>query len=144
MPAKDLHVGAVSCVDVKDGGAECVTVGEDGRVNLVGVMGSGLSCHRVFDSDGLVSYTAAKWASPVEFATGGYGFSLQWWDQRKPGGPVSQFKGNWCVIFSFQHYVSCYIIVYIAFKLLICVCMYENWDGTLGKLTVLVIQNLKL
>ena len=95
MPAKELHVGAVSCVDVKDGGAECVTVGEDGRVNLVGVTGSGLSCRRVFDSDGLVSYTAAKWASPVEFATGGYGFSLQWWDQRRPGGAVSQFKGNW-------------------------------------------------
>ncbi|XP_023883689.1 nuclear pore complex protein NUP43 [Quercus suber] len=95
VPAKELHVGAVSCVDVKDGGAECVTVGEDGRVNLVGVTGSGLSCRRVFDSDGLVSYTAAKWASPVEFATGGYGFSLQWWDQRKPGGAVSQFKGNW-------------------------------------------------
>ncbi|KAJ7979572.1 Nuclear pore complex protein NUP43 [Quillaja saponaria] len=37
----------------------------------------------------------SKWASPMEFATGGYGFSLQWWDQRKPGGPVSQFKGNW-------------------------------------------------
>jgi nuclear pore complex protein Nup43 len=43
----------------------------------------------------LVSYTAVKWASPVEFATGGYGFGLHWWDQRKPGGPVSQFKGNW-------------------------------------------------
>ena len=26
VPAKELHVGAVSCVDVKDGGAECVTV----------------------------------------------------------------------------------------------------------------------
>ena len=64
------------CVDVRDGGAECVTVGEDGRANLVGVMGSGLSCCRVFDSDGLVSYTAAKWVSPVEFATGGYGFSF--------------------------------------------------------------------
>ena len=100
VPAKELHVGAVSCVDVKDGGAECVTVGEDGRVNLVGVTGSGLSRRRVFDSDGLVSYTAAKWASPVEFATGGYGFSLQWWDQRKPGGAVSQFNGNWWVIFT--------------------------------------------
>ncbi|CAL5328304.1 unnamed protein product [Camellia sinensis] len=31
----------------------------------------------------------------MEFATGGLGFSLQWWDQRKPGGPASQFKGNW-------------------------------------------------
>ncbi|KAE8713980.1 hypothetical protein F3Y22_tig00110202pilonHSYRG00097 [Hibiscus syriacus] len=39
---------------------------------------------------------AVKWASPSEFATGGYGFGLQWWDQRRPGGPVSQFKGNWC------------------------------------------------
>lgn len=95
MPDKDLHVGPVSCVDVMDGGAECVTVGEDRRVNLVGVTGSGLSHRRFFDSDGLVSYTTAKWASPVEFATGGYGFSLQWWDQRKPGGAVSQFKGNW-------------------------------------------------
>uniref|UniRef100_A0A7N2N7C1 Uncharacterized protein n=1 Tax=Quercus lobata TaxID=97700 RepID=A0A7N2N7C1_QUELO len=26
IPAKELHVGAVSCVDVKDGGAECVIV----------------------------------------------------------------------------------------------------------------------
>lgn len=42
-----------------------------------------------------MSYTAVRWASPMEFATGGYGFSLQWWDQRKPGGPVSQFKGDW-------------------------------------------------
>ena len=67
------------CVDVKDGGAECVTIGEDRRVNLVGVMGFGLSCCRVFNSDGLVSYIVAKWASPVEFATEGYGFSFQWW-----------------------------------------------------------------
>ena len=77
--AKELHIGAVSCVNVKDGGAECVTIGEDRRVNLVGVMGFGLSCCRAFNSDGLVSYTVAKWALPVEFATGGYGFSLQWW-----------------------------------------------------------------
>ena len=26
VPTKELHVGAVSCVNVKDGGAECVTV----------------------------------------------------------------------------------------------------------------------
>ncbi|GMP35962.1 hypothetical protein CsSME_00008220 [Camellia sinensis var. sinensis] len=30
----------------------------------------------------------------MEFAMGGLGFSLQWWDQRKPGGPASQFKGG--------------------------------------------------
>lgn len=86
---------AASCVDLMDGGVECVTVGEDGRVNLVGVGDSNLSYRRLYDSGGLVSYTAVRWASPMEFATGGYGFSLQWWDQRKPGGPVSQFKGNW-------------------------------------------------
>ena len=97
VPEGQLHSVPESCVDVNvmDGGVECVTVGEDGRVNLVTVGSSNLNYPRLFDSGGLVSYTAVKWASPTEFATGGYGFGLQWWDQRKPGGPVSQFKGNW-------------------------------------------------
>ncbi|KAL7224397.1 hypothetical protein ACSBR1_025786 [Camellia fascicularis] len=94
-PEKTLHVGPISCIDVQENGSECVSVGEDGRVNLVSVGNFNLSHRRFFDSNGLVSYTAAKWASPMEFATGGLGFSLQWWDQRKPGGPASQFKGNW-------------------------------------------------
>ncbi|XP_028104485.1 nuclear pore complex protein NUP43-like isoform X2 [Camellia sinensis] len=89
---KTLHVGPISCFDVQENGSECVSVGEDGRVNLVSVGNSNLSHRRFFDSN--VSYTAAKWASPMEFATGGLGFSLQWWDQRKPGGPASQFKGG--------------------------------------------------
>lgn len=97
VPEKMLHDGPISCVDVMDGGGECLTVAEDGRVNLVSVGESGLNYRRIFDSNGLVSYTAAKWASPTEFATGGCGFSLQWWDQRKPGGAVSQFKGDWYV-----------------------------------------------
>ncbi|KAJ1433569.1 WD40/YVTN repeat-like-containing domain superfamily [Sesbania bispinosa] len=95
VPEGTLHSVPASCVDLMDGGVECVTVGEDGKVNLVTVGNSNLNYRRLFDSGGLVSYTAAKWASPMEFATGGYGFGLQWWDQRKPGGPVSQFKGNW-------------------------------------------------
>ncbi|CAL5328305.1 unnamed protein product [Camellia sinensis] len=95
VPGKTLHVGPISCIDAQENGSECVSVGEDGRVNLVSVGNSNLSHRRFFDSYGLVSYTAAKWASPMEFATGGLGFSLQWWDQRKPGGPASQFKGNW-------------------------------------------------
>ncbi|XP_038710010.1 nuclear pore complex protein NUP43 isoform X1 [Tripterygium wilfordii] len=92
-----FHVGPVSGVDLTDDGAECVSVGDDGRVNLVKIGGdsSKLSYRRVFDSNGLVSYTAVKWASPSEFVTGGFGFSLQWWDQRKPGSPASQFKGSW-------------------------------------------------
>ncbi|KAK9141477.1 hypothetical protein Syun_010877 [Stephania yunnanensis] len=92
---KGFHVGPIWGVDLLGSGGECVTVGEDGRVNLVTVGESRLSYRRVFDSEGLVSYTAAKWASPAEFATGGLGFSLQWWDHRKPGGAVSQFKGGW-------------------------------------------------
>ncbi|XVF47859.1 hypothetical protein PTKIN_Ptkin03bG0144400 [Pterospermum kingtungense] len=93
-----FHRGPLSAVDLREGGSECVTVGEDGRVNLVSLVGdsSKLSYGRIFDANGLVGYTAVKWASPTEFVTGGYGFGLQWWDKRKPGGPVSQFKGNWC------------------------------------------------
>ncbi|KAJ6382190.1 hypothetical protein OIU77_030777 [Salix suchowensis] len=45
--------------------------------------------------NGLVSYSAVKWASPSEFVTGGCGFGLQWWDLRKSGAAVAQFKGNW-------------------------------------------------
>ena len=51
---KELHIGVVSYVDVKGGGVECVTVGKDGRVNLVGVTGSGLSCCRVLDRKSVV------------------------------------------------------------------------------------------
>lgn len=95
VPEKVIHDGPISCLDLMDGGVQCVTVGEDGRINLVSIGDSRLNYQRVFDSSGLVSYTATKWGSPTEFATGGYGFSLQWWDQRKPGGAVSHFKGSW-------------------------------------------------
>ncbi|KAL2482875.1 Nuclear pore complex protein [Forsythia ovata] len=93
VPEKGFHLGAVLGIDVSDNGSECVTV-ENGRVNLVNLAEKG-SVRRVFDSNGLVSYSTVKWASPVEFVTGGLGFGLHWWDQRKPGGPVVQFKGNW-------------------------------------------------
>ncbi|XP_073289604.1 nuclear pore complex protein NUP43 [Primulina huaijiensis] len=95
VPEKGLHNGFVSGIDLNENGSECVSVGEDGRVNLVGLAEKG-GFRRVFDSNGLVSYSAVKWASPVEFVTGGVGrFGLHWWDQRKPGGPVALFKGNW-------------------------------------------------
>ncbi|KAG1368119.1 putative Nuclear pore complex protein NUP43 [Cocos nucifera] len=92
---RSLHAGPISAVDLQAGGQACVSVGEDGRVNLVTVGEARLDHQRVHDSRGLVSYMAARWASPAEFATGGLGFGVQWWDQRKPGGLVSQFKGNW-------------------------------------------------
>lgn len=79
-----------------EGGGECVSVGMDGRVNLVGVgEGGRVEWKRVADSNGLVGYSSVRWGSNVEFATGGLGFGLQWWDQRRPGGAVSQLKGNW-------------------------------------------------
>ncbi|KAL6520723.1 hypothetical protein OROMI_032283 [Orobanche minor] len=91
---KGFHTSVVSGIDLSENGSECVSVGEDGRVNLVN-----LSAHRgfrrVFDSNGLVSYSSVKWASPVEFVTGAFGFGLHWWDQRKAGGPVALFENNW-------------------------------------------------
>ncbi|CAN4084365.1 unnamed protein product [Withania somnifera] len=85
----------VSGIDVSENGLEFVSVGEDGRINWVSFVGGELSKRKVFDSNGLFSYGAVKWASPVEFVSGGLGFGLQWWDQRRPGGPVSRFKANW-------------------------------------------------
>ncbi|CAI9098590.1 OLC1v1035267C1 [Oldenlandia corymbosa var. corymbosa] len=97
VSGKGFHRGTISGIDLGENGSDSVvSVGEDGRINFVGLgNGSNGSYQRVFDSNGLVSYSAVKWASPVEFVTGGLGFSLQWWDQRRPGGPVSQYKGNW-------------------------------------------------
>nr|CAD1840210.1 unnamed protein product [Ananas comosus var. bracteatus] len=69
--------------------------GEDGRVNVVGAGEGRMEHRRVHDSNGLASYTAARWGSPAEFATGGVGFGVRWWDQRKPEGLVAQFKGSW-------------------------------------------------
>ncbi|KAI3925665.1 hypothetical protein MKW92_017047, partial [Papaver armeniacum] len=67
----------ISEIDLNGGGSECVTVGEDGRINLVNVGESRLDYKSVFDNHGLVSYTAVKW-----------------WNQRK-FGVVSQLKGDW-------------------------------------------------
>ncbi|KAL8254806.1 hypothetical protein R6Q59_033027 [Mikania micrantha] len=100
VPEKRLYLGSITGLDLQENGSACVSVGEDGRVNLISVGDSGLDYRQIFDSKGLVSYTAAQWASPFEFATGGLGNLLQWWDQRRPGGPVTQFKGNWANVAS--------------------------------------------
>ncbi|KAL3643194.1 hypothetical protein CASFOL_014009 [Castilleja foliolosa] len=93
-PESGFHSDAVSRIDLSENGSECVSVGEDGRVNLVNLSDKG-GFRRVFDSNGLVSYSTVKWASPVEFVTGAFGFGLHWWDLRKAGGPVALFKNNW-------------------------------------------------
>ena len=90
-----LRCGYIASVDLQGDGRHCVSVGEDGRVDLVSLGEGGLENRRVYDAGGLVSYTAVRWGSSVEFATGGLGFGLQWWDQRKPGGPVSNLSGDW-------------------------------------------------
>ncbi|CAL5387599.1 unnamed protein product [Camellia sinensis] len=51
MPEKTLHVEPISCIDVQENGSECVSVWEDGRVNLVSVGNSNLSHCRFFDSN---------------------------------------------------------------------------------------------
>ncbi|KAI7725455.1 hypothetical protein M8C21_025460 [Ambrosia artemisiifolia] len=96
VPDNVLHSGRVSGLDVLESGGECVSVGEDGRVNVISVGEDGrVDYRKVFDGKGLVSFTAVKWASQMEFVTGGFGNCVQWWDVRRAGGPVSQFKGNW-------------------------------------------------
>lgn len=93
---ESFHSGPIQSIDVETSSTgECVTAGEDGRVNLVRLGEDKVENFRVCESDGLVAYTAVKWGSPVEFVTGGVGPGLQWWDKRKPGGPVAQFKGIW-------------------------------------------------
>ncbi|KAL5980333.1 hypothetical protein ACLOJK_028241 [Asimina triloba] len=93
---KSFHAGGgITSVDLDGSRCECVSAGEDGRVNLVRFGESRLNCSLVSDSRGLVAYSAARWGSPAEFATGGLGHSVQWWDQRKPGGAAVQSKGDW-------------------------------------------------
>ncbi|KAK6135633.1 hypothetical protein DH2020_030644 [Rehmannia glutinosa] len=59
VPDKGFHSGAVSGIDLSENGSECVSVGEDGRVNLVSLSGK-RDFRRVFDSNGLVSYSSVK------------------------------------------------------------------------------------
>ncbi|GJN09754.1 hypothetical protein PR202_ga27787 [Eleusine coracana subsp. coracana] len=89
-----FHVGPVRGLDC--GGEEWVTAGEDGRVHVIGGGGDGrVVARRVWDGKGMAGYEAAKWASPAEFATGGAGCGVQWWDQRKGDAPVTQCSGIW-------------------------------------------------
>lgn len=124
-----LHSGPISAIDLQPEGRECVSVGQDGRVNLVSVGDGSVEHRRVHDARGLVSYTAVRWGSSVEFATGGLGFGLHWWDQRKPGGPVSHLKGDWyewllhCSSFSIRchllpRFPLCLCCICFCFKLL--------------------------
>ncbi|PHT37759.1 hypothetical protein CQW23_21332 [Capsicum baccatum] len=55
----------VKGIDVSENGLEFVSVGEDGRVNWVGLDVGKLSERKIFDSNGLVSHGAVKWASLV-------------------------------------------------------------------------------
>ncbi|KAJ3693353.1 hypothetical protein LUZ60_008833 [Juncus effusus] len=93
-----FHSGPIQSIDTQTGSTGesiTVTAGEDGRVNIVTLGGERVENIRVCESEGLAAYTAVKWGSEVEFVTGGVGPGLQWWDTRRPGGAVAQFKGIW-------------------------------------------------
>jgi hypothetical protein len=90
------------------GGEEWVTAGEDGRVHLVSDGGDGrVVARRVCDGKGMLGYEAARWASSAEFATGGAGCGVQWWDRRKGDAVVAQCKGIWSVRSRLDLYTSC-------------------------------------
>jgi len=63
--------------------------GEDGKINLFKLTEGQMHHTCVTDNWGLISYTAACCASPMEFITAGLGFTLQCWDHRKSSAPVS-------------------------------------------------------
>ncbi|KAJ1267953.1 hypothetical protein BS78_07G098400 [Paspalum vaginatum] len=89
-----FHVGPVRGLDC--GGEEWVTAGEDGRVHVIGGGADGrVVATRVWDGKGMSGYEAARWASPAEFATGGAGCGVQWWDRRKGHAVVAQCNGIW-------------------------------------------------
>ncbi|EFJ37605.1 hypothetical protein SELMODRAFT_74209 [Selaginella moellendorffii] len=90
-----LHEASVCAVDVLDDSGDCLAVGEDGKISVVKISESELLPKRVHDSHGHVSFSAAHWASSMEFVTAGVGAPLQWWDLRKPGGAVSQCRLKW-------------------------------------------------
>ncbi|XP_062191608.1 nuclear pore complex protein NUP43 [Phragmites australis] len=89
-----FHMGPVRGLDC--GGEEWVTAGEDGRVHVIGGGGDGrVVARRVWDGKGMAGYEAARWASPAEFATGGAGCGVQWWDRRKGDVVMAQSNGIW-------------------------------------------------
>uniref|UniRef100_A0A0D9X617 Nuclear pore complex protein NUP43 n=1 Tax=Leersia perrieri TaxID=77586 RepID=A0A0D9X617_9ORYZ len=98
-----FHVGPVRGLDYGGGGGgagggeEWVTAGEDGRVHVVTAGGGDgrLVARRVWDGKGMVGYEAARWASMAEFATGGAGCGVQWWDRRMGFAVAAQCKGIW-------------------------------------------------
>lgn len=89
-----IHNGAISGMDLQSDTHDCVSVGEDGKINLTKVTESQLRHTCLIDNHGLTSFTAAHWASPAEFVTAGLGFSLQWWDHRRSNGAV-QMSSKW-------------------------------------------------
>lgn len=90
-----LHKFVPSALDIQKDTLQCVTVGSDGKINLVQAGQSGLQGDCLHDNHGVLSYSAVCWASPTEFVLAGHGAGIQWWDNRRPGGAVAQSPAKW-------------------------------------------------
>ncbi|KAG0605921.1 hypothetical protein M758_9G098300 [Ceratodon purpureus] len=90
-----LHKFLPSALDIQKDTLQCVTVGSDGKINLVHAGQSGLQGDCLHDNHGVLSYSAVCWASPTEFVSAGQGTGIQWWDSRRPGGAVAQSPAKW-------------------------------------------------
>ncbi|KAI5063214.1 hypothetical protein GOP47_0021761 [Adiantum capillus-veneris] len=94
LSSSPIHDGAITGMDLQSDTHDCISVGEDGKINLSKLAESHLRHVSLVDNHGLTSFMAVHWASPAEFVTAGLGFSLQWWDHRRSGGPV-QMSNKW-------------------------------------------------
>ncbi|KAH7414853.1 hypothetical protein KP509_14G014000 [Ceratopteris richardii] len=89
-----IHDRIITGIDLQSDTHDCISVGEDGKINLTQLTESHLSHTCLIDNHGITSFMDVCWSSPAEFVTAGLGFSLQWWDHRRSGGPV-QVSNKW-------------------------------------------------
>ncbi|GBG61632.1 hypothetical protein CBR_g22430 [Chara braunii] len=93
LPA--MHKGSVTGLDVGRDSLDVAMVGEDGKINIIGLVHGIQQPLTTWDMRGTVSFSAVQWTSVQELVTAGTGGVLQCWDRRQGGRSVSQAPLRW-------------------------------------------------